>query len=393
MAPSDPKIVWAGTGETHIRSNVSLGTGVYKSTDGGETWHHMGLAGPSRTSRIVIHPKNSDIVYVAALGHSHGPQAERGVFRAEDGGETWEHVLFVDENTGASSLEMDLNNPRILFAGMWQIEIHTWGSESGGAGSGIHMSRDGGDTWTKLEGNGLPKLPVGKVGICLTPADSDRAYVLIETGDGVPWHGQETESGELWRSDDGGKNWQLMTHNRNLSGRTHYYNNCFVTPDDPDEALFLSGSIMRTKDGGRTATSLSGRQRPGSDHHDMWIDPTKRGPDDRRQRLRYGGFGEPGQDLAHRPAPHRPDVPRDRGQRDPLQRLGQPAGRSVDARSQQKPNPPYFPWHGNAPVGVAWSRRRRERFRDCGSHRPEHHLVECLRLRRRGRDRGPLQRD
>ena len=141
MAPSDPKIVWAGTGETHIRSNVSLGTGVYKSTDGGETWHHMGLAGPSRTSRIVIHPKNTDIVYVAALGHSHGPQAERGVFRTKDGGETWEHVLFVDENTGASSLEMDLNNPRILFAGMWQIEIHTWGSESGGAGSGIRRPR------------------------------------------------------------------------------------------------------------------------------------------------------------------------------------------------------------------------------------------------------------
>ena len=274
VAPSDPNIVWAGTGETHIRSNVSLGTGVYKSTDGGETWHHMGLAGPSRTSRIIIHPNNADIVYVAALGHSHGPQAERGVFRTEDGGETWEHVLFVDENTGASSLEMDLNNPRILFAGMWQIEIHTWGRESGGPGSGIHMSRDGGDTWTKLEGNGLPKLPVGKVGLCMTPADSNRVYALIETGDGVPRNGQETESGELWRSDDGGKNWQLITHNHNLGGRTHYYNNCFVTPDDPDEALFLTGSIFRTKDGGRTATPLRGRQRPGDDHHDMWIDPT-----------------------------------------------------------------------------------------------------------------------
>ncbi|MCH7684805.1 MAG: sialidase, partial [Gemmatimonadetes bacterium] len=274
VAPSDPAIVWAGTGEPHIRSNVSLGTGVYKSTDGGESWRHMGLAWPSRTSRIVIHPTNPDIVYVAALGHSHGPQRERGIFRTMDGGETWEHVLFVDENTGASSLEMDPNNPRILFAGMWQIEIHTWGRESGGPGSGIHMSRDGGDSWTKLEGNGLPLLPVGKVDICLTPANSSRVYALIETGDGVPWHGQETESGELWRSDDGGHNWQLMTHDRNLGGRTGYYNNCVVLPDDPDEVFFLTAAFVHSTDGGRTGTPLSGRQRPGGDYHDMWIDPT-----------------------------------------------------------------------------------------------------------------------
>jgi photosystem II stability/assembly factor-like uncharacterized protein len=274
VAPSDPEIVWAGTGEPHIRSNVSLGTGVYKSTDGGETWQHMGLASPIRTSRIVIDPTNPDIVYVAVLGHGHGPQQERGIFRTKNGGETWEHVLFVDENTGASSLEMDPNNPRILFAGMWQIEIHTWGRESGGPGSGIYMSRDAGDTWSKLEGHGLPRLPVGKVDICMTPANSDRIYALIETGDGVPWHGQETESGELWRSDDGGRNWQLMTHDRNLGGRTGYYNNCSVLPDDPDEAFFLTAAFVHTIDGGRTGTPLSGRQRPGGDYHDMWIDPT-----------------------------------------------------------------------------------------------------------------------
>ena len=164
VAPSDPQIIWAGTGEPHIRSNVSLGTGVYKSTDGGDTWQHMGLGegGPTRTSRIVIHPTNPDIVYVGALGHAHGPQQARGVFRTEDGGETWEHVLFVDENTGASSLEMDPHNPRKLFAGMWTLEVHTWGRESGGEGSGIYMSMDGGDSWTKLEGHGLPTLPVGE---------------------------------------------------------------------------------------------------------------------------------------------------------------------------------------------------------------------------------------
>ena len=273
VAPSDPQIVWAGTGEPHIRSNVSIGSGVYKSTDGGETWTKMGLAWPSRTARVLIHPKNPDIVYVAALGHSHGPQAERGIFRTTDGGETWEHVLFVDENTGASSLEMSPNNPRILFAGMWNVQVHTWGRESGGSGGGIYMSRDSGDTWTKLEGNGLPELPVGKVDLCLTPADPNRVYALIETGDGVPWHGEKTESGELWRSDDGGKNWRLMTHDRNLGGRTGYYNNCVVLPDDPDEVFFLTAAFVRSIDGGRTGTQLRGRERPGGDYHDLWIDP------------------------------------------------------------------------------------------------------------------------
>lgn len=234
----------------------------------------MGLAGPSRTARIVIHPTNPDIVYVAALGHAHGPQRERGIYRTTDGGQSWEQVLFVDENTGASSLEMDPNNSRILFAGMWQIAVHTWGRESGGPGSGIYVSRDAGDTWTKLEGHGLPKLSVGKVDLCLAPSNSDRIYSLIETGDGVPWHGRETESGELWRSDDGGHNWQLMTHDRNFGGRTAYYNNCAVSPDDPDEAYFLTAAFVRSIDGGRTGVAEGGRRRPGGDNHDMWIDPT-----------------------------------------------------------------------------------------------------------------------
>ncbi|MFQ5742469.1 MAG: WD40/YVTN/BNR-like repeat-containing protein, partial [Acidobacteriota bacterium] len=274
VAPSDPNIVWAGTGEPHIRSNVSIGNGVYKSTDGGKSWRRMGLETTGRISRLVIHPTNPDVVYVAALGHGHAPQQERGIYRSTDGGENWQQVLFVDENTGASSLVMDPNNPRILLAGMWQIAIHTWGRESGGPGSGIYMSRDGGDTWSKLEGHGLPKLPVGKVGLCVTPRDSDRIYALIETGDGVPWHGRETESGELWRSDDGGESWQLMSHDRNLGGRTAYYNNCAVSPDDPDDAYFLSAAFVHSIDGGRTGVVQRGLQRPGGDNHDMWIDPT-----------------------------------------------------------------------------------------------------------------------
>jgi photosystem II stability/assembly factor-like uncharacterized protein len=276
VAPSDPEIVWAGTGEPHIRSNVSLGTGVYKSTDGGDTWRHMGLGdgGPTRTSRIIIHPRNPDIVYVGMLGHAHGPQETRGVFRTTDGGETWEHILFADEDTGVSSLEMDPRNPRKLFVGMWTVVFNTWGRESGGEGSGIYMTNDAGDNWTKLEGNGLPTLPVGKTDICLTPADPDRVYALIETGDGVPWHGRETESGELWRSDDGGSMWQLMTHNRTFGGRTGYYNNCAVNTDDPDEVYFLTSGFTRSIDGGRTGVNEQGRRRPGGDFHDMWIDPT-----------------------------------------------------------------------------------------------------------------------
>ncbi len=274
VAPSDPQIVWAGTGEPHIRSNVSVGTGWYKSTDGGKSWRHMGQGVPTRTASIVIHPTNPDIVYIGALGHAHGPQDERGIFRTTDGGETWEHVLFVDRDTGASSVVMDPNNPRILFAGMWQIVVNTWGRESGGPGSGLFMSRDGGDRWTKLEGNGLPVLPVGKVDVCMTPVDSDRIYALIETGDGAPWHGQETESGELWRSDDGGDNWRLVNYSRNLGGRTAYYNNCEVSPDDRDEAYFMTAAFVKSTDGGLTSVSLGGRQRPGGDNHDMWIDPT-----------------------------------------------------------------------------------------------------------------------
>jgi photosystem II stability/assembly factor-like uncharacterized protein len=290
VAPSDAKIVWAGTGEPHIRSNVSLGTGVYKSTDGGDTWRHMGLGdeGPTRTSRIVIHPTNPDIVYVGALGHAHGPQQSRGVFRTEDGGETWEHVLFVDENTGASSVEMDPHNPRKLFAGMWTVEVHTWGRESGGEDGGIYMSLDAGDSWTKLEGNGLPTLPVGKTDICMTPANSDRVYALIETGDGVPWQGRETESGELWRSDDGGSAWQLVNHSRDLGGRTGYYNNCFVNTEDPDEVYFLTSGFARTLDGGRTYVNEQGQRRPGGDYHDMWIDPAD---GDRMVVANDGGLG------------------------------------------------------------------------------------------------------
>src|SRR2546426_6698138 len=172
VAPSDPNVVWAGTGEAWIRSHISIGNGIYKSTDAGKTWQHLGLDNTGRIARIVVHPGNPAVASGAALGHSYGPQQERGIYRTTDGGKTWERVLFVDENTGASDVVMDPTNPRILFAGMWQIEIHTWGRESGGPGSGIYTSRDGGTTWTKLTAHGLPLKPFGKGGLALAPRNT-----------------------------------------------------------------------------------------------------------------------------------------------------------------------------------------------------------------------------
>ena len=274
VSESDPNIVWAGTGETFIRANVSIGTGVFKSTDAGETWQNMGLRETARIGRILIHPTNPDVVYAASLGHAYTPQPERGVYRTTDGGETWEQVLFVDENTGASDMVMDPNNPRILFAGMWQLDIKTWRRVSGGPGSGLYRSKDGGDTWTRLEGNGLPIHPVGKVAVCMSKADSRRVFALIETSDGVPWEGGEAEGGELWATSDGGESWTLQTHNQNLAGRGAYYSRCAAAPDDPDEAYFLTAVFASTLDAGKSHRVHGFGDAPGWDHHDMWIDHT-----------------------------------------------------------------------------------------------------------------------
>ncbi len=274
VARSDKNVVWAGTGEAHIRSHISLGQGIYKSTDAGETWTLMGLEKTARIARVVIHPQDPNTVLVCALGHAYGPQQERGVFRTTDGGATWARVLFVDENTGCSDLAMDPSNTRVLFAGMWQIEIHTWGRTSGGPGSGLFVSRDGGATWTRLKGNGLPARPVGKVVVAIANSNSQRVYAMLETGDGIPWNGEPTESGQLWRSDDGGRQWTLVSRDRNAMGRAHYYSRMAVATDDEDETYFLTASFAKSIDGGRTINVLQRSQAPGGDHHDIWIDPT-----------------------------------------------------------------------------------------------------------------------
>jgi photosystem II stability/assembly factor-like uncharacterized protein len=275
VAPSDPNVIWAGTGEAFIRSNISIGNGVYKSTDAGKSWTHVGLDKTGRIGRIVIDPKNPDTVIACALGHAYGPQSERGVFRTVDGGRSWQRTLFVDDNTGCSDVAMDATNPRILFAGMWQIEIHTWGRTSGGPGSGLFKSTDGGVTWNRLSEHGLPKPPVGKVAVQIARSDPQRVYALIETGDGLPTNnGQPTQSGQLWRSDDGGMNWQVVSYDRRLRGRTHYYSRHAIAPDNENELYFMAAEFSKTLDGGKTTIDLAGKIAPVGDNHDMWIDPT-----------------------------------------------------------------------------------------------------------------------
>ncbi|MGB7174187.1 MAG: hypothetical protein WBD23_11620, partial [Candidatus Acidiferrales bacterium] len=196
IAPSAHNIVWAGTGESFlIRPDYPMGDGIYKSTDSGRTWQHMGLDLTGHIGRIVVNPHNPDIVYACALGQAYRPQKERGIFRTTDGGKTWQQVLFVNEDTGCSDISMDAHDPQTLFAGMWQVEIRTWGLNSGGTGGGVYVSHDGGDTWKKLSGNGLPEAneAVGKTGVAVAPSDSDRVYALIE---------EKTPS--LYRSDDAG---------------------------------------------------------------------------------------------------------------------------------------------------------------------------------------------
>jgi photosystem II stability/assembly factor-like uncharacterized protein len=273
VSPSDPSTVWAGTGEACIRSHISVGEGIFKSTDAGRTWARMGLEQTGRIGKVIVHPKNPDVVYACALGHAYGPQPERGVFRTTDGGRTWERVLFVDENTGCSELDIDPANPRKLFAGMWQLDIKTWGRESGGPGSGLFTSNDGGSTWTRLRGNGLPAREVGKVKVAIAPSNADRVYAMIETGDGIPWKGRETDRGQVWRSEDGGRTWRVVSYDRNAMGRAHYYSHIFISPDNENEAYFLTAGYNISLDGGQTLMPQTNVRSPGGDHHDMWIDP------------------------------------------------------------------------------------------------------------------------
>ncbi|WP_421809985.1 WD40/YVTN/BNR-like repeat-containing protein [Flagellimonas sp.] len=264
LAPSNPNIVWVGTGETFvIRPAHAMGDGIYKSEDAGKTWKRMGLEKTGRIGRVIVHPTNPDIVYAAALGHTYGPQQERGVYKTTDGGKTWKQILFIDEHTGAAELAIDPKNPDRLLVGMWSIHINTWGLNSGGPGGGVYRTTDGGNSWEALSKYGLPggkDQPVGKTAVAIAPSQPDVVYALFEI-----------DSPALYRSEDFGNTWTLQTRNHDIAERAPYYTRMAVSPSDPDEIYFASVKFSTSTDAGKT---ISGGYAAGGDNHDIWLDPT-----------------------------------------------------------------------------------------------------------------------
>ncbi|HKO04816.1 MAG TPA: hypothetical protein VJW51_08705 [Candidatus Acidoferrales bacterium] len=260
VAPSDPNVIYVGTGEGCIRSTSSHGDGVYKSTDAGKTWTNIGLKDSRQIGRLIVHPRDADIAFVAALGHEFGPNAERGVFRTLDGGKTWEKVLYKDDKTGAIDLAFDPTNPHIVFAALWQANRTPWGLTDGGPGSGLYRSADGGTTWKRLEGNGLPSGILGRIGVSVSGGDPNRVYALIEA-----------EKGGLYASDDGGDHWTLVNGDRNFIQRAWYYIHVFADPKNADVVYVLNVRAFRSNDGGKTFTRI---YVPHGDNHGLWIDPT-----------------------------------------------------------------------------------------------------------------------
>jgi photosystem II stability/assembly factor-like uncharacterized protein len=260
VSESDPNVIYVGMGEETVRGNVSHGDGVYKSTDGGKTWQHVGLSDTRQISRIRVHPKNPDIVYVAALGHVYGPNEERGVFRSRDGGKTWEKILYRNNKTGAIDLILDPSNPRILYAALWEFYRTPYSLSSGGPGSGLFKSTDGGDTWIEISRNkGLPQGILGKIGITVSPANPERIWAIIEA-----------EDGGVFRSDDGGQTWIRVNEDRQLRQRAWYYSRIYADPKDADTVYVLNVNFHKSIDGGRTYSSI---RVPHGDCHDLWIDP------------------------------------------------------------------------------------------------------------------------
>src|SRR3989441_404837 len=260
VAESDPDVMYVGMGESCIRGNVSHGDGVYRSTDAGKTWSHLGLERTRNIAKVRVHPDDADTVYVAALGHAHGPNPERGVYRSRDGGKTWKRVLYRNEKAGASDLSIDPNNPRIIYASFWEAIRRPWELVSGGPGSGLFRSTDGGDTWKEISHNkGLPKGMLGKIGVSASAAKSGRVYAIVEAEDGA-----------VFRSDDFGETWDRGGEDRNLRQRAWYYHHIYAHPTDPETVWVLNVSAWRSDDGGKTFQELS---IPHGDHHDLWVDP------------------------------------------------------------------------------------------------------------------------
>ena len=260
VSESDPNVVYVGMGESPIRGNVSHGDGVYKSLDAGRTWKRAGLEDTRHIGRVRVHPRNADVVFVAALGHIFGPNEQRGIFRSKDGGKTWEKVLYRGDRAGAIDLVFDPTNPNVLYAGFWEVSRKPWTLESGGPGSGLLKSTDGGDTWTELTRNaGLPRGLVGKVGITVSPVNPERVWAIVEA-----------EDGGVFRSDNGGRTWAKVNEQRNLRQRAWYYTRIYADTQSADTVYVLNVGFYKSNDGGRTYTNISV---PHGDNHDLWIAP------------------------------------------------------------------------------------------------------------------------
>jgi len=258
VAPSDPNVIYVGSGEGCLRGNVSYGNGIYKSTDAGKTWKNIGLTDTRQIGRVIVHPRNPDIAFVAAVGHAFGPNDERGVFRTADGGATWKKILYKDAQTGAIDISFDPGNPNIVFAALYQVQRSPWGFNSGGPGSDLYRSTDGGSHWTQVQGNGFPTGNLGRIGIAVS--DSSRVYALVDA-----------EQAGLYRSDDGGDNWELVNTDERFHQRAWYFTHIFPDPKNPDTVYILNSGMFRSSDAGKTFTLLPA---PHGDHHGLWIDPT-----------------------------------------------------------------------------------------------------------------------
>jgi photosystem II stability/assembly factor-like uncharacterized protein len=260
VSESNPDIVYIGMGETCIRGNIMAGDGVYRSVDGGKTWTHVGFAASENISKIRIHPTNPEIVYVAAFGKHSAPNPERGVYRSTDGGSSWQKVLYRDDRTGAIDISLDRTNPNVLYAALWEAFRKEYTMSSGGQGSGLFKSTDGGETWTELTRNpGMPAGVIGRIGVAVSPANPNRVYALVEN-----------ENGGLYRSDDAGASWTVINQNRAIRQRAFYYTHVFADPKDADVVYMQNVALFRSTDGGKTTTTLGGTH---GDHHDLWIDP------------------------------------------------------------------------------------------------------------------------
>ncbi len=260
VAESNPSVIYVGTGESCIRGNISYGNGVFKTTDGGKTWIYLGLKETQHIARVLVNPHDPSVVFVAALGHAYGPNQDRGVYKSTDGGRTWQRVLFKDDHTGAIDLAFDPHNPNVLFAAMYQVQRTPWSLDSGGPGSGLWRSVDGGNTWKPLQGHGLPTDTMGRIGVSVSGADSNRVYALVEAKDGG-----------LFRSDDGGDSWTKINDDQRITQRAWYFTHIFADPKNIDTVYMLNTGLFRSTDGGKSINLLPA---PHGDHHGLWIDPT-----------------------------------------------------------------------------------------------------------------------